>query len=70
MTLQATLDLLHAILRDVPAAIATGRDLIALVNRAHERLVQVAGERDVTREDIEQVLGAVLANSRKIQAIG
>jgi len=70
MTLQATLDLLHAILRDLPAAITTGRDLIVLVNQAYERLVQVTDERDVTREDIEQVLAAVLANSRKIQAIG
>jgi len=70
MTLQATLDLLRAILRDVPAAITTGRDLISLVNQAHERLVQATGERDVTREDIEHVLAAVLANSRKIQAIG
>ena len=70
MTLQATLDLLHAILRDLPAAITTGRDLIVLVNQAFERLVQATGERDVTREDIEQVLATVLANSRKIQAIG
>lgn len=69
MSLQATLDLLHAILRDLPAAITTGRDLIALVNQAHDRLVQVADERDVTREDIEHVLAAVLANSRKIQSI-
>jgi hypothetical protein len=69
MSLQATLDLLHAILRDVPAAITTGRDLIALVNQAHDRLVQATGERDVTREDIEHVLAAVLANSRKIHAI-
>jgi len=40
-----------------------------LVNRAYQRLAQVADEKEVTREDIERAVAGVLANSRKIQAI-
>ena len=69
MSLQATLDLLHAILRDLPAAITTGRDLIVLVNQAYERLAQAANEDEITRDAIERAVAGVLANSRKIQAI-
>jgi beta-glucosidase-like glycosyl hydrolase len=69
MTLQATLDLLRAILADLPAAITTGRDLIMVVNQAYERLAQAANEDEITHEDIERAVAGVLANSRKIQAI-
>ena len=69
MTLQATLDLLRAILADLPAAITTGRDLILVVNQAYERLAQAANEDKITREDIERAVAGVLATSRKIQAI-
>ena len=69
MTLQATIDLLRAILADLPAAITTGRDLIMVVNQAYERLAQAANEDEITREDIERAVAGVLANSRKIQAI-
>jgi hypothetical protein len=69
MTLQATIDLLRAILADLPAAITTGRDLVMLVNEAYERLAQTANEDEVTREDIERALATILASSRKIQSI-
>jgi beta-glucosidase-like glycosyl hydrolase len=69
MTLQATIDLLRAILADLPVAITTGRDLIMVVNQAYERLAQAANEDEITREDIERAVAGVLANSRKIQAI-
>jgi|JI10StandDraft_1071094.scaffolds.fasta_scaffold59114_5 multidrug resistance efflux pump len=69
MTLQATLDLLRAILADLPAAITTGRELMLLLNRAIDRLGETASGEAVSRADIERLANEIRAASERIQQI-
>ena len=67
MTLEATLALLRAIMADLPAAIATGSELIALVNEAFVKLGS-AGKGNPTAADIAALVGEIKANSARIQS--
>ncbi len=69
MTLQATIDLLRAILADLPTAITTGRDLMLLLNRAIDRLGDTGSGRAVSREDIERLADEIRAASTQIQKL-
>lgn len=69
MTLQATMDLLRAILADLPAAITTGRELMLLLNRTIDRLGDGASSEAVTRAEIERLADEIRAASAQIQQI-
>ncbi len=69
MTLQATLDLLRAILADLPAAITTARELMLLLNRAIDRLGETASGEAVSRAEIERLANEIRAASAQIQQI-
>jgi hypothetical protein len=69
MTLQATIDLLRAILAELPTAITTGRDLMLLLNRAIDRLGDTGSGKAVSREDIERLADEIGAASTLIQKL-
>ena len=68
MTLERTLALLRTILTDVPVAIATGAELIRLINDAYARLEQ-SGTHAMSPEEIRVLVDEIKSNSVAIQSL-
>ncbi|MEQ1756627.1 MAG: hypothetical protein ABL973_21105 [Micropepsaceae bacterium] len=68
MTLERTLALLRTILTDVPAAIATGAELIRLINNAYTRL-QHSATHALSPEEISTLVEEIKSSSAQIQSI-
>ncbi|NOT41021.1 MAG: hypothetical protein HOP13_11055 [Alphaproteobacteria bacterium] len=69
MTAAAAISLITQIIVNLPAAIATGAQVIALINDAYKSLSDAVGDRDVTREEIDMLVTKIVANSAAIQAM-
>jgi hypothetical protein len=67
MTAAAVVALLTELLRNLPAAIATGAEVIALVNRSYDAFRDALGERTATPEEIDRLVAQIVANSAAIQ---
>lgn len=70
MTAAAAVALLTAIIQNLPAAVATGAQVIQLVTDGYNSLKEAIGDRDVTPEEIDELVAKIVANSAEIQAIG
>lgn len=70
MTAAAAIALLTQIIAALPTAISTGAQVIDLVNKSWASLKDAIGDRDVTREEIDELVAKIVANSGEIQAIG
>jgi hypothetical protein len=70
MSAAAAVALLTAIINNLPAAIATGAQVIQLVNDGYNQLKDAIGDRDVTPAEIDALVAKIVANSAEIQAIG
>ena len=70
MSLDTTLQLLRALLADVPVAIRTGEELIHLLAEAQARLSRRAGDTSVTASDIDALINEIRATSARIQDVG
>lgn len=69
MSVGAVIALLSEVLANLPAAITTGAQVIQLVNDGYTRLKDAVGDRDVTPEEINELVAKIVANSVAIQAI-
>lgn len=69
MSAAAVIALLSEVIATLPAAITTGRQVIRLVNDGYRRLQDAIGDRDVTPEEINALVGKIVTNSAAIQAI-
>lgn len=70
MTAAAAVALLTAIINNLPAAVATGAQVIQIVNDGYNQLKDAIGDRDVTPAEIDALVAKIVANSAEIQAIG
>lgn len=70
MSAAAVVALLTAIINNLPAAVATGAQVIQLVNDGYNQLKDAIGDRDVTPAEIDALVAKIVANSAEIQAIG
>lgn len=70
MTAAAAVALLTAIINNLPAAVATGAQVIQLVTDGYSSLKDAIGDRDVTPAEIDELVAKIVANSAEIQAIG
>lgn len=70
MSIAAAVSLVSAIVTNLPAAIQTGAQVIALVNDGYARLSEAIGDRDVTQAEIDELVAKIVSNSAEIQAIG
>lgn len=70
MTAAAAVALLTAIIQNLPAAVATGAQVIQLVTDGYNSLKEAIGDRDVTPAEIDELVAKIVANSAEIQAIG
>lgn len=69
MTAAAVIALLSQIVTNLPAAIQTGSQVIKLVTDGYNSLKEAIGDRDVTPEEINELVAKIVANSSEIQAI-
>lgn len=65
----AALALVSEVITNLPAAITTGRQVIELVNDGYKQLSEAIGDRDVTPEEINEIVAKIVKNSAEIQAI-
>lgn len=70
MNLDATLQLLRALLADVPVAVRTGEELVHLLAQAQARLSCRVGDTPVTPGDIDALINEIRATSARIQDVG
>jgi len=69
MSATAVIALLAEVVANLPAAISTGQQVIQLVNDGYKQLVDAIGDRDVTPDEINELVAKIVANSAAIQAI-
>jgi hypothetical protein len=69
MSATAVIALLSEVIANLPAAITTGQQVIQLVNDGYRQLAEVVGDKDVSTEEIDSLVGRIVANSLAIQAI-
>lgn len=69
MNAAAAIAIVTAVIQNVPAAIATGTEVIKLVNDAYASLKEAIGDREVTPAEIHDLVAKIVANSAEIQAI-
>ena len=69
MNAAAAISLLTQIIATLPAAIKTGAEVIRLVNEAYRSLSEAITDHDVTREEIDELVAKIIANSATIQAV-
>jgi hypothetical protein len=65
----AVIALLGEVVANLPAAITTGRQVMQLVNDGYAQLKEAIGDREVTAEEINDLVKKIVANSAAIQAI-
>ena len=68
MSVGAVIALLSEVIANLPA-ITTGREVIQLVNDGYARLSEAIGDRDVSAEEINELVARIVANSAAVQAI-
>lgn len=68
MSAAAAIALLGEVIATLPAAITTGQQVIRLVNDGYRQLQDAIGDREVTPEEIDVLVGKIVANSAAIQA--
>ena len=69
MTLEKTIGLLHIILSELPTAIRTGGELIALINEAFARLTNNAKDVEIAKSEIDDLVKQIIATSDRIQRL-
>ncbi len=69
MSAAAVIALLSEVIATLPPAITTGQQVIRLVNDGYRQLQDAIGDREVTREEINALVGKIVAHSATIQAI-
>jgi hypothetical protein len=69
MNATAVIALLSEVIANLPAAITTGQQVIQLVNDGYRQLAEAIGDKDVSAEEIDSLVGRIVANSLAIQAI-
>jgi hypothetical protein len=69
MTAAAAISLVTQILTALPAAVATGAEVIRRINDAYAALSDAVADRDVGPEEIDALIAKIAANSAAIQAV-
>jgi hypothetical protein len=69
MSATAVITLLTEVIANLPAAITTGRQVIKLVNDSYASLVDAIGDKQVTPEEVNELVKKIVANSAEIQAL-
>jgi hypothetical protein len=69
MSAAAVIALLSEVIANLPAAITTGQQVIQLVNDGYRQLHEAIVDKEVTAEEINDLVGKIVANSTAIQAI-
>ena len=69
MSAAAVIALLSEVIANLPAAITTGAQVIKLVNDGYRELSDAVGDREVTADEINEIVAKITANSAAIQAI-
>lgn len=69
MSVAAAIALLTEIIAVAPQALSTGQQVIRLANDGWKALSDAIGDKDVTPEEINELVAKIVANSVEIQAI-
>lgn len=67
VTASAVIALITEVLANLPAIVRTGEQVIQLINDAYEQIKEAVGDRDVTPEEIRELVAKINANSATIQ---
>ena len=69
MNAATAITLVTQVVANLPAAIATGAEVMRLINEAYDSLTSAAADRDVTPEEIDVLVAKIVANNAAIQAV-
>lgn len=69
MSAAALAALITQILANLPTIVTSARDLMHLINDAYEQLWRAIGDKDVTPEEVKELIDKIVLNSTQIQAI-
>jgi hypothetical protein len=69
MSAAAVIALISEIMANLPAIVSTGKQVIDLVNEGYSQLSAAVGDKEVTPEELKELIGKIVANSIAIQAI-
>ena len=69
MSAAAVIALLSEVIANLPAAITTGQQVIRLVNDGYRQLQEAIGDSEVTPQEVDALVGRIVANCAAIQAI-
>jgi hypothetical protein len=70
MNANTAVTLIFQIIANLPAAVATGAEVIRLVNEAYQALSEAYTGRDPTPAEINTLVLRIVANSEAIQRVG
>ena len=62
--------ILHELLVNMPTYVKTAGDLIKFIDAAYDTLSEAIGDREVTPDEIKEIVARIIANSNEIQSIG
>lgn len=68
MSTAAIISLITQLLVSLPETIKTGREVMSLINDAYENLRSAIGDKEVTAEEINELVSKIVANSVAIQS--
>ncbi len=57
------------VVANLPAAITKGQQVIQLVNNGYKQLSEAIGDKDVTPEEINDLVAKIVANSAEVQVL-
>jgi hypothetical protein len=69
MSAVALASLFAELLANLPTIIKTGRDLMHFLNTAYEQLFEAIKDKDVTPEELKEIVDRIVKNSIEIQSI-
>jgi hypothetical protein len=69
MTAALLATILRELLVNLPTYVQTASDLIRFIDNAYDTLSDAIGDREVTPEEIKEIVARITANSAEIQSI-
>jgi hypothetical protein len=69
MTAALLATILRELLTNLPTYVQTASDLIRFIDGAYDTLSDAIGDREVTPEEIKEIVARITANSAEIQSI-
>lgn len=69
MNATVTIALITELLANLPTVIRTGEQVIQLITESYAAMVEAFGDRDVSADEVKEIVAKIVQNSSTIQAL-